>query len=54
MENLAGKYIKQIDFLLKEIKALSTLEEEFDVGGISFIVEEGESPKVHKACNTTQ
>lgn len=53
MNNLAEKYIKQIDILLKEIERLSVMRENFSKLDISFVEEDSETPKVHKAYGST-
>jgi hypothetical protein len=49
MLNLAEKYTKQIDILLKEIEQLSVMSKTFIKLDISLVEKDSEAPKVHEA-----
>ncbi|OGY68535.1 MAG: hypothetical protein A3B94_00150 [Candidatus Jacksonbacteria bacterium RIFCSPHIGHO2_02_FULL_43_10] len=53
MNNIAEKYTKQIDILLKEIKGLSVMRKTFSKLDISLVEEDSEAPKVHEAYGST-
>lgn len=51
MTDIAKKYIKQIEILLKEIEGLSIMKKSFI--NISFLGEDGEASKVHEVYGST-
>jgi hypothetical protein len=53
MNDIAEKYTKQIDILLKEIKGLSVMRKTFSKLDISLVEEDSEAPKVHEAYGST-
>ncbi len=53
MLNLAEKYTKQIEILLKEIKGLSVMSKIFSKLDISLVEEDNEAPKVHEVYGST-